>query len=41
MLFLRMLSDLVHAGETSTLLMRCYFWECSVIRCTQETREVR
>ena len=38
MLFLGMLSDLVHAGETSTLLMRCYFWECSVIWCTQEKR---
>ena len=28
MLFLGMLSALVHAGETSTVLMRCYFWEC-------------
>ena len=38
MLFLGMLGDLVHAGETSAVLMRCYFWECSVIWCTQEKR---
>ena len=38
MLFLGMLRDLVHAGETNAVLMRCYFWECSVIWCTQEKR---
>ena len=38
MLFLGMLSDLVHAGETSAVLMRYCFKKCSVIWCTQEKR---